>query len=122
MDRFPNARAFIEAIRPERAVFGLRPHAAGRAARWFLDHFPGEVAYAYKANSSVFLVGALYGAGIHNFDVASLPELEDAATIPKAQLHYMHPIKSRTAIRRAYHEFGVRCFALDSLDVRGARL
>ena len=116
MDRYPNARAFIDALRPERAVFGLRPHAAGRAARWFLDNFPGEVAYAYKANSSVFLVGALYGAGIRNFDVASLPELEDAATIPKAQLHYMHPIKSRTAIRRAYHEFGVKCFALDSDD------
>ena len=114
MDRFPNARSFIEAMRPERAFFGLRPHASGRAAKWFLDNFPGEVAYAYKANSSVFLVGSLYGAGIRNFDVASLPELEDAATIPKAQLHYMHPVKSRMAIRRAYHEFDVKCFALDS--------
>ena len=114
MERFADAKSFIEAMRPERAVFGLRPHASGRAAKWFLDNFPGEVAYAYKANSSVFLVGSLYGAGIRNFDVASLPELEDAATIPKAQLHFMHPIKSRMAIRRAYHEFGVKCFALDS--------
>ena len=116
MDRFRDARALIAARRPDRPVFGLRPHAAGRAARWFLEHFPGEVAYAYKANSSVFLVGALYGAGIRNFDVASLPELEDAATIPKANLHFMHPVKSRVAIRRAYHEFGVRCFALDTED------
>ena len=114
MEQYANARAYISTSRPERAAFGLRPHAAGRAARWFIDNFPGEVAYAYKANSSVFLVGALYGAGIRNFDVASLPELEDAATIPKAQLHFMHPIKSRSAIRRAYHEFGVKCFALDS--------
>ena len=114
MERFADARSFIEAMRPERAVFGLRPHASSRAAKWFLDNFPGEVAYAYKANSSVFLVGSLYGAGIRNFDVASLPELEDAATIPKAQLHFMHPVKSRMAIRRAYHEFGVKCFALDS--------
>jgi len=116
MERFANACEFINARRPEQAVFGLRPHAAARSARWFLDNFPGEVAYAYKANSSVFLLGALYGAGIHVFDVASLPELEDAATIPRARLHYMHPIKSRTAIRRAYHEYGVRCFALDSED------
>ena len=87
---------------------------AGRAARWFLQNFPGDVAYAYKANSSVFLLGALYGAGIRNFDVASLPEIEDAATIPGAELHYMHPVKSRTAIRRAFSEFGVRSFALDS--------
>ena len=94
---------------------GLRPHAAGRAARWFLDNFPGDVAYAYKANNSVFLIGALYGAGIRHFDVASLPEIEDAATIPDAHLHFMHPVKSRHAIRRAY-ELGVRSFALDGED------
>ena len=116
MDRFLSARALLNVRKPDRPVFGMRPHAAGRAARWFLANFPGEVAYAYKANSSVFLVGALFGAGIRNFDVASLPELVDAATIPQATLHYMHPVKSRHAVRRAYHEFGVRCFALDSDD------
>ena len=81
MQRFPSASALIEALKPDRAVFGVRPHAAGRAARWFLDSFPGDVAYAYKANSSVFLLGALYGAGVRHFDVASIPEIEDAATI-----------------------------------------
>jgi ornithine decarboxylase len=116
MERFPSAAALIAARQPDRPVFGLRPHAAGRAARWFLNNFPGEVAYAYKANSSPFLLGALFGAGIKQFDVASLPELEDAATIPGATLHFMHPVKSRLAIRRAYHEFGVRCFALDTED------
>ncbi|MBU2532735.1 MAG: type III PLP-dependent enzyme [Alphaproteobacteria bacterium] len=116
MDRYASARAFLNAHQPDLPVFGMRPHAAGRAARWFLDKFPGEVAYAYKANSAVFLVGALYGAGIRNFDVASLPELEDAATIPQATLHFMHPVKSRNAIKRAYFEFGVRCFALDTED------
>ncbi len=33
---------------------------------------------------------------------------------PGVKLHFMHPVKSRTAIRRAYFEFGVKCFALDS--------
>jgi ornithine decarboxylase len=89
---------------------------AARAARWFVERFKGDVAYAYKANSSVFLIGALYGAGIRHFDVASLPEIEDAATIPSAELHFMHPVKSREAIRKAYHEFGVRSFALDTED------
>jgi ornithine decarboxylase len=116
MERFPSASALIGAGKPDRPVIGLRPHAAGRAARWFLQHFPGDVAYAYKANSSVFLLGALYGAGIRSFDVASMPEIEDAATIPGAELHFMHPVKSRTAIRRAFAEFGVRSFALDSED------
>jgi len=114
MERFTSASALIRAWKPDRPVIGLRPHAAGRAARWFLRHFPGDVAYAYKANSSVFLLGALYGAGIRHFDVASLPEIEDAATIPGAHLHFMHPVKPRNAIRRAFAEFGVRSFALDS--------
>ena len=64
----------------------------------------------------MFLIGALYGAGITQFDVASLAELDDAATIPGVRLHFMHPVKSRTAIRRAYHEYGIRCFALDTED------
>ena len=115
MEKLSSAAALIDKSRPERPVRGLRPHAAGRAARWFLENFPGDVAYAYKANASVFLVGALYGAGIRHFDVASLPEIEDAATIPDAQLHFMHPVKSRHAIKRAY-ELGVRSFALDGED------
>jgi ornithine decarboxylase len=116
MERFTSASALIGAWKSDRPIIGLRPHAAGRAARWFLQNFPGDVAYAYKANSSPFLLGALYGAGIRHFDVASIPEIEDAATIPGAQLHFMHPVKSRTAIRRAFAEFGVRSFALDSED------
>jgi len=116
MERYPSAAHLIAARKPEHPVLASRPHAAARAARWFLDNFPGDVAYAYKANNSVFLIGALYGAGIRHFDVASIPELEDASTIPDAQLHFMHPVKSRTAIRRAYHELGVKSFALDSED------
>lgn len=115
MEKFSSAEALIASRRPDRPVLGLRPHAAGRAARWFLDNFPGDVAYAYKANSSVFLIGALYGAGIRHFDVASLPEVEDAATIPGVELHFMHPVKSRSAIRRAY-ELGIRSYSLDSED------
>ena len=70
MERFPSAAALIAHSKPDRPVLASRPHAAGRAARWFLENFPGEVAYAYKANSSVFLLGALFGAGIRQFDVA----------------------------------------------------
>lgn len=116
MERFPSAAALVAQKSPERPVLASRPHAAARAARWFLEHFPGDVAYAYKANSSVFMIGALYGAGIRHFDVASTPELDDAATIPNANLHFMHPIKSRRSIAKAYHGQGVRSFSLDSED------
>jgi ornithine decarboxylase len=115
LDTFKSANEMIEARRPEQPVIGFRPHAAGQAARWFLENFQGDVAYAYKANSNVFLLGALYGAGIRHFDVASLPELEDAKTIPDVQFHFMHPVKSRHAIRRAF-SLGCRSFSLDSED------
>lgn len=116
MERFASAADLVAARKPEGPVVCSRPHAAARAARWFIENFNGDVAYAYKANSSVFLVGALYGAGVRHFDVASLPEVEDAATIPGAELHYMNPVKSRESIRRAYHEHGIRSFALDTED------
>ncbi len=108
MEKFKTALELVTARRPDRPTFGLRPHAAGNAARWFLANFPGDVAYAVKANASPFLLGALYGAGVRHFDVASLPEIEDVASIPDAHMHFMHPVKSRNAIRRAYNEFGVR--------------
>ncbi|MFV0295157.1 MAG: type III PLP-dependent enzyme [Hyphomicrobiaceae bacterium] len=115
LETYASADALIATNPPDHPVVGFRPHAAGRAARFFLKHFPGDVAYAYKANSNVFLLGALYGAGIRHFDVASLPELEDARTIPDVAFHFMHPVKSRQAIRRAY-ALGCRSFSLDSED------
>ncbi len=116
MEKFSTALEMVTELKPDIPVLAARPHAAGRAARWFTKHFPGEVAYAYKANSSVFLVGALYGAGITQFDVASVAELEDAATIPGVRLHFMHPVKARHAIRKAYFDYDIKCFALDSED------
>ncbi len=116
MERFANALEMVTELQPDIPVFAARPHAAGRAARWFINNFPGEVAYAYKANSSPFIVGALFGAGITQFDVASVVELEDAATIPGVRLHFMHPVKARHAIRKAYFDYDIKCFALDTED------
>ena len=71
--RWKNSRlpCLCEKHQPERPVRGSARmrQAAPRAGS--SNNFPGEVAYAYKANSSVFLLGALYGAGITQFDVAS---------------------------------------------------
>ncbi len=114
MEKFGTALEMVQTLEPDIPVVAARPHAAARAARWFIDNFPGEVAYAYKANSSPFLLGALYGAGITQFDVASVAELEDAATIPGVRLHFMHPVKSRYAIHKAYRDYDIKCFALDS--------
>jgi ornithine decarboxylase len=102
---------------PDGPVAIARPHRVAAAAEWFRTHFPGEVLYAVKANPSAWALDALWGAGIRGFDVASDNE---AALVhgkfPSAQIAFMHPVKSRRAIARAFHDFGVKTFALDSED------
>lgn len=114
MDVFSSAGELLRDRRPERPVLALRPHAASRAAAWFLANFPGRVLYAAKANDAPQVLDALVEAGVSAFDVASLVEIERAARIEGAELYFMNPVKSRGAIARAYRDFGVRCFAFDS--------
>jgi len=114
MDVFTSAAELLRHRRPERPVLALRPHAASRAAAWFVANFPGKVLYAAKANDAPQVVDALVGAGVSAFDVASLVEIERMAAVEGAELYFMNPIKSRGAISRAYHQYGIRCFAFDS--------
>lgn len=102
---------------PEGPVAIARPHRVTAAAKWFLENFPGDTLYAVKANPSEWVLDALWGAGIRGFDVASDTEAALVATkFPGAQIAFMHPVKSRRAIARAFHDFGVKTFALDSED------
>jgi len=116
MDVFTSAAELLRHRQPERPVLALRPHAARRAASWFLANFPGRVLYAAKANDAPKIIEALVEAGIRSFDVASLVEIERLAPVPGAELFFMNPVKSRGAIVRAYRDFGVRSFAFDSDD------
>jgi ornithine decarboxylase len=116
MDVFTSATELLRHRQPERPVLALRPHAARRAANWFLANFPGRVLYAAKANDAPKIIEALVEAGIRSFDVASLVEIERMAAVPGAELFFMNPVKSRGAIVRAYRDFGVRSFAFDSDD------
>ncbi len=116
MDRHQSALALVLADRPELPVHCLRPEAAKKAADFFVRKFPGDVLYAVKANAHPVIIDAIYAAGVKSFDVASLPEIELVASrCPDARLAFMHPVKSRLAIRKAYFDYGVRVFSLDSL-------
>ena len=99
----------------ERPVALVRPGVVAVAANWFQANFKGDVFYAVKANPSRWVIETLWANGVRAFDVASIPEIELLRSVaPEAKLAYMHPVKSRAAIRRAYHELGVRTFALDT--------
>jgi ornithine decarboxylase len=102
---------------PVQPVTLVRPHAAARAARYFVEKFPGRSMYAVKANPSPELLQILWDSGITHYDVASLGEVRLVArTLPAATLCFMHPVKAEEAIAQAYFEHGVRTFSLDSME------
>jgi ornithine decarboxylase len=102
---------------PVQPVTLVRPHAARRAARFFVEKFPGRSMYAVKANPSPDLLQILWDSGITHFDVASIAEVRLVArTLPDATLCFMHPVKAEEAIAEAYFTHGVRVFSLDTLE------
>lgn len=115
MDTYRSAAELIDFKRPSRPVIAFRPHAAERATRWFLENFPGTCLYAVKANDAPHIMETLHRAGIRDFDVASLAEIERVRGLADSHAHIMHPVKSRDFIRQAYFDYGIRTFALDSL-------
>jgi len=101
--------------RPDQPVTLIRPHAARRAARYFVEKFQGRPMYAVKANPSPDLLAILFESGVTHFDVASIAEVRLVArTLPEATLCFMHPVKAEEAIAEAYFTHGVRTFSLDS--------
>jgi len=109
--------ADIANLRPVQPVTLLRPHAARRAARFFVEQFPGRSLYAVKANPSPDLLRILWDSGVTHYDVASINEIRLVhEVLPEAVLCFMHPVKAEEAIAAAYFEHGVRTFSLDTLE------
>lgn len=104
----------VKHLQPEQPVILFRPHALKRAAGVFLSQFRGDVMYAVKTNPDEHVLKSLWAAGVRQFDVASLHEVSLVrGMFPEAELYFMHTVKSRRAIREAYHTYGVRHFSLD---------
>jgi ornithine decarboxylase len=109
--------AAIAQSRPVEPVTLLRPHAARRAARFFVEKFPGRSLYAVKANPSPDLLRILWDAGVTHYDIASIGEVRLVrATLPEAVICFMHPVKAEEAIAEAYFDHGVKTFSLDTAD------
>jgi ornithine decarboxylase len=112
-----SALGLATTLRPVQPVTLIRPHAARRAARFFVEKFPGRSMYAVKANPSPELLEVLWDSGITHYDVASIAEVRLVArTLPKATLCFMHPVKAEEAIEEAYFTHGCRVFSLDSME------
>jgi len=115
--RHHSALGVATTLNPAAPVTLIRPQAAARAARFFVEKFPGQSLYAVKANPSPDLLRTLWDSGITHYDVASIAEVRLVAdTLPQAKLCFMHPVKAEEAIAEAYHRYGVRTFSLDTME------
>ena len=116
MHKHHSALGLAVALRPVQPVTLIRPHAAKRAARFFVERFPGRSLYAVKANPSPDLLRILWESGVTHYDVASIAEVRLVAeTLPDAVQCFMHPVKAEEAIAEAY-ALGVRTFSLDTME------
>ncbi|HYD31167.1 MAG TPA: type III PLP-dependent enzyme [Azospirillaceae bacterium] len=118
----PSVAQAVAHHRPSEPMHCLRPRVLTETARRFVasfaaDDIGGDVLYAVKCNPEPSVLRALWAGGVRHFDVASPGEIRLMRSLfPKAELHYMHPVKARPAIRAAYFQYAVRDFALDSLE------
>ena len=112
----PAVDDLVAVERPEVPTHCLRP-AAIAAARFFVSGFPGETLYAVKCNPEPAVLRALWAGGVRRFDCASAAEVSLVRSMfPEAGVHFMHPVKARSAIREAWGRHGVRDFVLDSAE------
>lgn len=113
--RFRSVDDMVHELRPEMPVYCIRPATIAATAKRFLKAFPGDVLYAVKTNPDPRVLRILAKAGVKHYDVASIAEVKLVAdNVPDAELHFMHPVKSREAIARSYLEYGVRDYSLDT--------
>jgi ornithine decarboxylase len=109
-----NAFRVATEIRPSLPTTLVYPEETARAAKIFVTSFQGTTMYAVKANPSEELLRILWEQGVRWFDVASIGEVRWVSKIlPRANLCFMHPVKTKEAIKEAYFSYGVRTFCLD---------
>ncbi len=111
----PTVDALVADLRPEEPVHCIRPATLAATARDFVAAFPGDVLYAVKCNPDPAVLRALWDGGVRHFDCASPAEVGLVRTMfASAEIHFMHPVKARGAIREAWARHDVRDFVLDS--------
>jgi ornithine decarboxylase len=107
--------AAIAKLRPEEPLHCIRPATIAAAARAFVQAFNGDTLYAVKCNPEPAVLRALWEGGVRHFDCASIAEVTLVRRLfPGAEIHFMHPVKSRAAIREAWVLNGVRDFVFDA--------
>lgn len=111
---FRTVEDMVAQLKPELPLHLLRPQTIASMAKRFVRLFPGDTMFAVKTNPEPRVLRIIAKAGVRHYDVASLEEIKLVAqNVPGAKQYFMHPVKSREAIREAYFVYGIRDFSLD---------
>jgi len=114
MEHYTSVRSLLAKLKPAEPVYCIYPHVYERAARDFVNGFPGRVLYAVKACMDPAVLGILIDSGIRHFDCASLVEIEAVNALDKdATCYFMVPVRTRGEARVAQEKFDVRHFLVD---------
>ncbi len=118
MTTYKNAFEVIESNNIINPTLVIRKHILERAVNCFYN-LRCKILYPIKTNPEPFIIEYLLDEGIVSFDVASIGEIEHITAISQrknkeVQMYFMHPVKSRYAIKEAYFKYGIRHFSLDS--------
>jgi ornithine decarboxylase len=115
LPRFANVEQAIAELKPVEPVYALIPAKFQAAAKRFLDGFPGTPMYAVKADPAPLVLDQVWAAGIRHFDTASYGEVKMIKTrFPEAVCHFMAPVRLVGHAKRAFEDFGVTDFVVDS--------
>jgi ornithine decarboxylase len=117
MQKFKSVEELINQLKPEKPVYCIRKKSVLTASNFFQKNFPGEILYAVKTNPHPVVIKTLIESGINQFDVASVEEIKQVRKFSSsAKCSFMHTIKSPESIKRAYFEFGIKTFSLDTKE------
>ena len=117
MQKFKSVDELVNQLKPTEPVYCIRKKSIQLASKFFQKQFPGKVLYAVKTNPHPIVLKTLVDSGINNFDIASIKEIEAIKNInPRAKCSFMHTVKSRESINKAYFKHGIRAFSLDTKD------
>ena len=117
MQKFKSVNELVNRLKPSEPVYCIRTSSIRTASGYFQKNFPGRVLYAVKTNPHPKVLKTIIDSGIKNFDVASIKEIETIKKISsKANCYYMNTIKNRNHIIKAYFNYNIKSFALDSRD------
>ena len=117
MQKFKDVNELVNTLRPDYPVYCIRPESIKTSTRFFKNNFPGKVLYAVKTNPNEEVLKHIINNGIENFDTASINEILLIKSLkPDAHIYFMHTVKSRNDISKAYFNLGIRDFALDTKD------